>query len=81
MPDVTQYSFSYQEVVTALLKQQRIHQGLWQLTVNLGFSAANVGESNNSLSPAAVVQIVAIGIQQASQQNNLTVDAAKANPV
>lgn len=76
-------TFSHQEVVTALIKAQDIHEGLWALYVEFGIGAANVAsgpEEANGFLPAAIVPVVKLGIQRADKQTNLSVDAAIANP-
>ncbi len=82
MAEIDQYTFSFKEVVEALIKQQRLHQGLWSIRVEFGLAAANVGttEGSKDATPAAIVPIVKLGIQRGSEENNLTVDAAKVNP-
>ncbi len=80
MAEPTQFSFSYKEVVTALLKQQGIHEGIWTLQVSYGIAAINAGPNANELSPAAIVPLVGIGIQKGTEVNNLSVDASIVNP-
>ncbi|MBI3015408.1 MAG: hypothetical protein HYY65_10185 [Candidatus Tectomicrobia bacterium] len=80
MAEVKQYVFSHKEVVEALVKKQGIHEGIWGLYVEFGIAAANVGPSEDQISPAAIVPIVKLGIQRFDQENNLSVDASKVNP-
>jgi hypothetical protein len=80
MPEPTQISFSYKEVVTALLKEQKIHEGIWGLFVRFGLGAANVGETDNEVKPAAIIPVLEIGLQKMEKENNVSVDAAKVNP-
>jgi hypothetical protein len=80
MAEPTQYTFDYREVVEALIKQQNLHEGLWQLVVSFEMGAVNVGPTNDSLSPAAVVRLTKIGLMKADKENNLTLDASKVNP-
>ena len=46
----------------------------------LNRKAANVGESDANLTPSAIIPVLQIGIQKSDSENNLSVDAAKANP-
>jgi hypothetical protein len=73
-------TFSHQEVVEALIKQQGIHEGIWGLYVKFGIHASNVAFGSPDLLPAAIVPIVEIGLQKFEDINNLSVDAAKVNP-
>jgi hypothetical protein len=80
MPEPNQITFTYKEVAEALLKRQDIHQGIWGLYVRFGIKAANMGEDDESLKPAAIIPILDIGLQKFDKENNLSVDAAKVNP-
>ena len=80
MAEVTQYSFSHQEVVESLLRYHGIHEGEWMLRIEFGLAASNIGPSQDQLMPAAVVGILKLGIQKADSPSNLSVDAAKVNP-
>jgi hypothetical protein len=82
MTEPKYYTFSYQDIVKLLVKQEGIHEGLWSLRVELGLAAVNVNQSEGSLDiiPAALIPIKNIGIQQGMELNALTVDAAVVNP-
>jgi hypothetical protein len=80
MPELSALEFSHKEVVTALLKAQGINTGIWGLHVRFALKAANIGGSDADLLPAALVPILAIGIQKVDKLNNLAVDAAVVNP-
>lgn len=75
-------TFSYKELATVLIKHQGIHDGLWSVTVQLGFQVANVkvNPSEEELVPAAIVPLMKIGIQKQDKPSPLSVDAAKVNP-
>lgn len=81
MAETKQIAFTHKEVVEALLKQQGIHEGIWSLYVEFGLGAVNVGGSEDSVLPAAIIPVVKIGIQKADKVNNLSVDAAQVNLV
>ena len=81
MAETEKIAFTHKEVVGALLKQQGIHEGIWSLYVEFGLGAVNVGPSDGSLLPAAVIPVLKIGIQKADKVNSLSVDAAQVNPV
>lgn len=80
MPEISNIVFSYKEVATALLKEQRIHEGLWSLFIRFGLNAANLGPNDDELKPCAILPILEIGLQKGEKENNITVDAAKVNP-
>lgn len=85
MVNVAQYQFRHEEVVTALVKHQGIHDGLWQLTLGFGLAAANVNapdqNGNATLSPAAITIVTSIGLSRVDAEGPLAVDAAKVNPL
>jgi hypothetical protein len=83
MAEISQYSFKLSEVITALIKAQDLHDGIWMLSVTFGFAVANSGPSDTELSPAAVNALQSIGLQRMppdTKPTNLMVDAAKVNP-
>jgi hypothetical protein len=80
MVQPTQFSYSHREIVELLIKERGLHEGIWGLYVRFGLGASNVGESDASLQPAAIVPIVEIGIQKFDKESNIAVDAAKVNP-
>jgi hypothetical protein len=82
MAQATQLMFTHQEVVTALLKKENIHEGIWTLSVQFGLGAANLAPSEGSpdVNPAAIVPVLKIGIQRGEQLNSMSVDAAVVNP-
>jgi hypothetical protein len=80
MAETTQYIFSFQEVATALIKNNNIHDGLWGLYFEFGLSAANVGPGPEDLKPAAIIPVMKIGLQKFDQPSNLCVNAAEVNP-
>ncbi len=81
MAESTQIVFSYKEVAEALLKTQNIHDGIWGIFIKFGIAAANVGPTPDTLSPAAIVPVLQIGLQKFEEENNLSVNAATVNPV
>jgi hypothetical protein len=80
MAESTQIVFTHKEVVEALLKQQNIHDGIWGIYIKFGIQAANIGASPTDMMPAAIIPVLQIGLQRFDQENNLSVDASKANP-
>lgn len=83
MANASQYTFSFEEVVTSLIKQQDINEGLWVLNLNLKFEAKNlhVDANHPDLNPGFFGFIQRIGIVRVEKSiPGLTVDAAKVNP-
>ena len=61
-------------------KKQGIHDGIWGIYPKFGNQGANVGASDTDLKPSAIVPVIEIGLQKFEKENNLSVDAAVANP-
>lgn len=83
MVDVNQYSFSYEELVTSLIKHLDINEGLWTLNVNFRFEGKNVRKNAESskVAPGFIGVLEQIGLIRATKSTpGLTVDAAKVNP-
>jgi hypothetical protein len=80
MPETSQYTFTFKEIVIALIKAQDLHEGIWGLFVNFGLNAQNIGPNEGELRPAAMIPILALGLQKFDKETNLSADAAKVNP-
>ena len=80
MAEVSQLTFTHKEVVTALLKEQGIHEGIWQLIVNFSLGAAFVGPTDGEMNPAAIAMVNQVGIQKTDKVTHVSVDAAEVNP-
>lgn len=91
MAEITRVTFDYQEIVTALLKKEGIHKGIWMLYLEFGLAAVNapiqeggqeVDEKNplEHIMPTAILPVKKIGIQRTDQLSNIAVDAAVVNP-
>jgi hypothetical protein len=83
MTDNTPITFSHRDVAEALVKKQGLHDGIWGIYVEFGVQGANIGTDpkKKDLVPAAIVPILRLGIQRFPEENQLTVDAAKVNPI
>ena len=83
MANVNQYTFSFEEIVTSLIKQQDINEGLWALNLSFKFEAKNVRKDANrpEVNPGLYALIQHIGISRVEKAiPGLTVDAGKVNP-
>ncbi len=80
MAEATQYHFSHQELVTALIKAQGIHEGIWSLSVEFGFGAGNAGPNDKELLPTGMISIQRMGLTRVTVLSNMAVDAAEVNP-
>jgi hypothetical protein len=80
MAEVGRYLFTHKEVVTALIKEQDLHEGIWSLVIEFGLGAANAGPNDEELSPTAMVAVQKIGLHKVDKITNLSVDATLVNP-
>jgi len=79
-----QHIFTFQELLTLMVKARDIHEGLWGLHVKFGLQAANVkaGPTPDEalLLPTALLPLLEMGISPVKELHDLAVDAAKVNP-
>jgi hypothetical protein len=81
MAETNRITFTHKEVVEALIRNNDLHEGLWQLYVEFGLSAANVGPApGQDVNPAAIIPIVKLGLQKVNEPSNIAADAAMVNP-
>jgi hypothetical protein len=82
VPEISQYTFKYTEVVEALIKKAGLHQGKWQLIMNFGLGGANVGQTPADIVPGAIVAVTGVALTKAlpDSPSALTLDAAEVNP-
>jgi hypothetical protein len=86
MAEPSQIVFSFKELAEILVREQGIHDGFWGLFVRFGITAGNINMASatdpsvTALVPTALVPIVELGIQKFEELNDLSIDAAAANP-
>jgi hypothetical protein len=84
MAEVTQFTFDFKEVATALIKQQGLHEGCWLVGFEFGMAAGIIGPTPEDARPAAVVQLLKVQLVKQTQtpvpHPHLTVDASEVNP-
>lgn len=84
MPETSQYTFSYHEIVESMIKRSNVHEGMWRLFLIFGIQGVNfVPPGSNDIFPSAIVPVQKIGIQRVGDDESpdgITVDAAKVNP-
>lgn len=78
-PKQKMVKFRLRDVAEALITLADIHEGLWQLQVVFGNSAANLN-LNGHLVPTAITSVVGLQVSRVEQADELTVDAAQVNP-
>lgn len=80
MAESTAYLLDYKEILTAIIKQQGLHEGIWQLHIEFGLAAANIATAEDQISPAAILAVKRIGIMRIDKESPIAIDAAKVNP-
>jgi hypothetical protein len=82
MAEPTHYTFTYREVVEALIKKQDLHDGLWAIYIEFGIRAAHAEVGPEEALPVAVVPVLKIGLQRVEAGSNVpgTADASVVNP-
>lgn len=70
-------TFTYKEVVEALLRYKGLHEGIWELHFGFALSAVNMGNpKTGEFTPAAILPVAKIGIQRTDKETNLSADAS-----
>jgi hypothetical protein len=84
MSKPTKHAFTHKDVVTAMIRDRGIHEGIWGLYVHFGLSAHNINAAEVGkevrLTPAATVALFEISLQPFEAESTISVDAAKVNP-
>ena len=71
--------FHLRDVATALVHLAELHEGLWQIQMVFGNSAANLN-LNEHLMPCAITAVAGLQLARVEEVDELTVDAAVVNP-
>lgn len=80
MPDTTPKLLQHSELVTLLIREFGVHEGIWTLAVELQFAALTAGTDDQSAYPTGLVSVKSIGLSPGVKVNNISVDAALVNP-
>ncbi len=72
--------YSLHELAALMLKDQRIHEGLYELSVEIQIAVGAVGPDADNVLPGAVLGVKSAGLRKVEQANPLSVDAEKVNP-
>jgi hypothetical protein len=74
--------FSLIEMTEILIKNQELHEGLYNLSVQFQIAVGAVGPSPESICPGAMMGISRIGLSRTKKEkaNIHTVNAAEVNP-
>jgi hypothetical protein len=83
MAEVKQYAFSLEDAAVALIKQSKIHEGLWLVGFEFSLGAGNIGPSPEATKPAAFVQVNKLILtrhEEGTPKFPYVVDASKVNP-
>lgn len=71
---------SLRDLGVLLVKHFGHHEGLYDVSIELGFGAGGVEFPGRGKVPGAMVGIVAVGIVPASGTGSIVIDASKENP-
>jgi hypothetical protein len=83
MAEASTYNFDLNEVTTALIKHQGIHDGSWILAVEFNFGAAFAGAAKEAVRPSAIVQVNKLQLVRQAESlegRPAGVNAAEVNP-
>ncbi len=84
MDELKTIALTHKEVTLALIKARNLHEGIWQLYIEFGLSAANIPVPDEKqelqVCPAAIIPIKTIGLMMVDKESPLAIDASKVNP-
>ncbi len=82
MPEASQYLFTTRELLEALIREAKVHEGKWVLVAKFAFTPGNYGPTLDQMSPGTVVATTHLGIQRAPDDTpeGVWADAAAINP-
>jgi hypothetical protein len=72
--------FSLIELTEIIVKNQGLHESLYNLSVQFQIAVGAVGPSPELIGPGAMVGISRIGLSKTEEENIHTVNAAEVNP-
>jgi hypothetical protein len=72
--------FDLKEIASILIKNQGIHEGLWEVSLEVQATIGQLGPSQESRLPGALILVSKIGLSKAEKAGLNTVDAAEVNP-
>lgn len=73
-------SYELREIAEILVKQNRLHEGIYDLAVEFHIGVGAVGGDSSSAVPGVLVGVKRIGLIKSAVQGATTVDAAEVNP-
>ena len=68
------------DLTVALIKHHGLHEGIYDLLVELQFAAGRVGPNKDTALPGAMVGISKVGLTKPEKASPASVDAAEVNP-
>lgn len=71
---------SLREVGEALVKHLGLHAGLYDLGIEFKLAVGQVGPTQDSVLPGAIVGVSRIGLAEATSKGPNTIDASEVNP-
>ena len=63
-----------------LVKHYGLHEGLWDVAIEMNMAIGQFGTTQNDALPGAMFRLSRIGLTKAAQVGALTVNAAEVNP-
>lgn len=73
-------SFTIKELIELLIKDQGLHEGYFDISVNYGIMMGGFLSPNGQTCPSAIVAIEGIGLKQVPELAGAALDAAVVNP-
>ena len=74
-------SMALKEIAEILVKEKKLHKGLFDLSFEFQIAVGGIGPSPESIAPGVMISLSRIGLVKAQQLGPHTVDAALVNPI
>ena len=68
------------QITAILLRENNIHEGFYELSVEFGLAVGTFGAAGLAASPGVMCTVTALALRHCAEPNPLSVDAALANP-
>lgn len=72
--------YELRELAALMVKDQGLHDGLYELSIEIQVAVGVVGPDKDSVLPGALIGFKSAGLRKVEKSNRLSVNAAEVNP-
>lgn len=78
-PNLVAEQLTLKQLTEILIRHYNLTEGFYELSVEINFTAANAGPSQDQVLPSAIVSFSRVGLAVSSAESPLAIDAATIN--